>query len=130
MGNYQIGKDVQELTARIENLEKLLKVKSEGCGCNGESETVIEYLGMAKEADENAIVSEELRMVDDNDADAIATACSNGHIRRKTVNGKCYCQMCCGGSWKYFCWSNGTCVTCAHSPQTVNCGGNRWILDC
>ncbi|MGJ8559098.1 MAG: hypothetical protein ACSHX3_02565 [Litorimonas sp.] len=76
-------------------------------------------------------LTEGLTKTDDDDADAESLdGCTNGHIRRKTKNGKTYCQMCCGGSWKYFCWDSGRCVQPSDDPVTVNCGGKKWILDC
>ncbi len=88
----------------------------------------IEDVGMSKESNEKATMG--ITMKKDPDPDAVSTRCTDGHIRRKTVDGICYCQMCCGGGWKYFCWDNGECVKCSDSPVTVNCSGQNRILSC
>lgn len=119
MSKYTIGKDVGSLEMRVRALE----AKDGGCGCSGEDGSKPR---MAMQSDSEP--TEELSMRPD--PLAPLAACTNGHIRTVTVNGKRYCQMCCGGQWQYFCWANGECVQPSHGPVTVNCAGNNWILDC
>lgn len=123
MDEYTLGKDIASLESRVSALEEI--ISKQGCGCG---QNAIEDRGIAQKTDSEPTVGISMRQ--DPDADAAATErFSNGHIRRKTVNGVCYCQMYCNG-WQYFCWDNGRCVQCSDRPVTVNCAGNNWILDC
>ena len=64
---------------------------------------------------------------------AAAARCGTSHIRRKVVNGVCYCQMCCGGTWYFFYWIvNGRRVyqRCGMRGRTVKCAGHNYILTC
>ncbi|RPH29307.1 hypothetical protein EHN07_06565 [Buttiauxella warmboldiae] len=71
-----------------------------------------------------------------NDQDVtIKDSCSsNGSLRRITINGQCYAQMCCGGQWMYFYKDtpNGRlwCTCNLGQSWTVNCAGNNWIINC
>lgn len=127
MDEYQVGKDIAALEARIKALEA--RLGSGNCGCkDGPTRSGITMLGMAKETDKPGDPSITTRP--DNGPDGISAAgCSDGHLRRVTVNGVCYCQMCCGGQWLYFCYSNGQCIQCP-GGVTVNCNGRNWILSC
>ena len=69
------------------------------------------------------------------DGITIKERCStSGHLRKITVNGVCYSQMCCGGEWKFFSWDrNGRrywCTCNLGENWTVNCDGNNWIINC
>jgi len=69
------------------------------------------------------------------DGTVIKERCSgSGHLRKITVNGVCYSQMCCGGEWKFFYWDrNGRrdwCTCNLGESWTVNCDGNNWIVGC
>ena len=124
MNEYEVGKDIATLQARVAALEA--KLQTRDCGCSGKH---IELRGMAQETKEAPTPG--ISMREDPDADALSVAdCTDGHLRQKMVNGVCYCQMCCGGRWLYFCWDNGRCVKCSDRPVTVNCAGRNLILDC
>ena len=65
--------------------------------------------------------------------ETILSNCSTANIRKKIVNGVCYCQMCCGGTWYYFYRIvNGKRVyqKCGDSAMTVKCDGGNYILRC
>lgn len=101
-------------------------------------EVEIEIHGVAEKtdapADEGIFTEIDLEPMHDIAEDDIsAKSCTNGHIRRKRYKGVCYCQMCCGGNWLYFYKViNGKrkYLTCGGGAWTVNCSGNRWILQC
>ncbi|HEX9928928.1 MAG TPA: hypothetical protein VGB02_10380 [Pyrinomonadaceae bacterium] len=126
MDDYQLGKDIQQIMNRLEAIEK--KLNSKDCGCGGAEDGSVVYLGMAEKTDQEADPNITTK-IDDTDRGAAPMACTDGHLRRVTVNGVCYCQMCCGGQWVYFCYSNGQCIQCP-GRVTVNCAGNNWILSC
>lgn len=78
----------------------------------------------------------EVKSTDTNDQGVtMKEACSsNGHLRKITVNGQCYSQMCCGGQWMFFYKDtpNGRvwCTCNLGQSWTVNCSGNNWIINC
>lgn len=125
MENYQLGKDIQSIISRLEAIEKKLQIGD--CGCSGEKSSKITLMGIAEKT--NAEANKDITIKVDEDEVGLSE-CTNGHLRRKTVNGVCYCQMCCNGQWVYFCWPDGSCFRCGMTPITVNCGGNNWILSC
>lgn len=85
---------------------------------------------MAERTDQSA--DPDVASTDTNDQGVkIKDACTtNGHIRKVTVNGVCYVQMCCGGQWLY--WRKGDvwCTCNLGESWTVNCSGNNWIISC
>jgi len=65
------------------------------------------------------------------DSGPLATApCTENAARKVTLNGICYCQVCCGGQWLYVRRSNGTFVKCGDGNQLYECNGNYFILTC
>ena len=94
----------------------------------------ISAISMAEKTDQPA--DPDIRSTDTNDQGVtIKDACStNGHIRKITVNGVCYVQMCCGGLWQY--WYKDTssgrvwCTCNLGQSWTFNCSGNNWIISC
>jgi len=66
---------------------------------------------------------------------ALKETCSgSGHLRKITVNGVCYSQMCCGGQWMFFYKDVGGkrvwCTCNLGESWTVSCDGNNWIVGC
>lgn len=65
----------------------------------------------------------------------IKDSCSDsGHIRKITVNGMCYVQMCCGGQWLFWYKDIGGkrvwCTCNLGQSWNVNCAGNNYIIGC
>ena len=131
MDEFSLGRELGMLAARVAALEAALASKGHDCGCSkqtgGKADGHVEMLGMARRTDQEADPS--IVMRPDNGPYGIDAECADGHLRRITYNGVCYCQMCCGGGWKYFCYSNGQCIQCP-GRVTVNCNGNNWMLSC
>ena len=128
MGKYKIGKDVGELKARIKLLEQ--KSQSVGCDCKSKSSTpdgTIEYRGMAPESDDPP--HPDISMKDGPAALANEAHLLDGETRAFWSGGHCYCQMLCGGQWKYFCYPSGYCIGCP-GGVTVNCNGINRQLRC
>ena len=131
MDEYALGRDIGSLEARVKALEQALAaLKGGNCGCGNTTHkgATVQMLGMAEKTDKPADPSITTRP-DTGPGSEIRAECSDGHLRRITYNGVCYCQMCCGGKWVYFCYQDGTCVQCP-GGITVNCAGNNWILSC
>jgi hypothetical protein len=66
---------------------------------------------------------------------SIREACSgSGQVRKVTVNGVCYAQMCCGGQWLFWVKTvNGREVWCTcnlNETWTVNCDGKNLLISC
>jgi hypothetical protein len=127
MDEFSLGKEIGALLARVKALEEAVSKK--GCGCGGAVRGQIEMIGSAKETDGPADPTITTRPDTGPDGMNMLADCTDGHLRRVTVNGVCYCQMCCGGQWVYFCYSNGQCIRCP-GGVTVNCAGKNWILSC
>ncbi len=66
---------------------------------------------------------------------SVEEACGgSGMIRRITVNGVCYAQLCCGGQWQfvYKDTTNGRiwCTCNLGQSWTVACAGANYIVPC
>jgi hypothetical protein len=70
----------------------------------------------------------------DHDIEILEACSTTGHIRRITVNGICYSQMCCGGQWQYFYKDTPSgrvwCTCNLGQTWNVNCSGNTWMVNC
>jgi hypothetical protein len=132
MDEYQLGKDFGSLEARVRALEEHIQTHKHGCGCGGKKTPTdltqgYKLLGVAEITTEPADPT--ITMKPDTDADAREACSVEGMTRAKYVDGVCYCQMCCGGQWNYFCYDNGYCIHCP-GGVTVNCNGTNRQLKC
>lgn len=61
-------------------------------------------------------------------------SCENGWLRRITVNGVCYGQMCCNNTWWYYYRDtpNGRvwCTCNLGQSWSVNCSGETYFVAC
>jgi hypothetical protein len=139
VNEYQIGKDMGILMARLEALEKKV-----GCGCGGHSaaSTTVEVEYFGKQAE---VTKESATGHMEKDISATKANCTgNGHLRSTSVpptgypSGPRYCQICCIGNgddgW-YYCYNtvNGQRVYVTRENGTsasVSCGGSTLICSC
>jgi hypothetical protein len=89
----------------------------------------IEHLGEAQRTDQPADPGVVSSPTNDKNIE-IRETCTAGHIRRITVDGICYVQMCCGGQWLFWHRGNTWCTCNLGQSWTVNCDGNNWIIPC
>lgn len=134
VSEYEMGKDLGNLLARVTNLEKKV-----GCGCGGApaAKTIeIEYTGLAKETSEKATgqLHKDLTA-------HFATCPVSGHLRSTTTppqgqpSGPHYCQICCIGAgddgWFYCTDAQGVYVTRERgNSASVTCGGVTRLCSC
>lgn len=101
-------------------------------------EVVVEMIGQARETDQPAtagfIAEKDVEPHHGKTTEEIkALQCSSGHLRRKTVNGICYCQMCCNGEWYYYYWETPTgrdYQNCGEGARNVTCNDRTYMISC
>lgn len=141
MSDYQVGKDIGNIMARLESIEKKL---GGGCGCGSNTEHGASFsLGTAQVVTD----APDGELQKDTSLEALLNGCggsSNGHIRTTRTPPEAgypsnvdYCQMCCIGNgdngWYYaYKYVNNQKIYAARGglSVTISCGGSNYILGC
>ena len=129
MNEYEMGKDIGALEARVRALEEAHKQKG-SCGCGSspgkQPDGTIKLCGVAQITDEPADLTIVLKP-DTGPHGFAVQPFAEGQTRQYWYGGVCYCQMICGGQWQYLCYSSGYCIQC---PGGVNVNCNGTIRNC